>query len=187
MSRRVGLRCMSAGGGKKKVLLLSPPTKDSDVNENLPYNNYGDATHLIIMKKSPELNYRILLEFDISSVPAGAEILSAELRLRASSQSGYPMTQVVSRIVGAWTEMGVTWLNQPAVTTLHQLTIEVSAAIEWKKYDVTEMTKDARAIGDTVGFRIKHTVEGGSLQDMNFHSKESEWIAYHPVLEVVYV
>jgi len=88
------------------------PTADAYVYSGSSTKNFGSANP----EDASASAYRTLLRFDTSSIPAGASVTAADLRL-------YPMTTMSSGGVQAhpeaagWSETGVTWANQPAWNT----------------------------------------------------------------------
>ena len=55
-----------------------------------------------------------LIKFDLSSIPAGATILSADLKLRVRQRSGStPRSVEILPVTGTWNESSVTWSNRP--------------------------------------------------------------------------
>lgn len=89
-------------------------TKDAFINEYYPNINYGNvAIPLRIGGKSPD-RCRVLLYFDLSSLPQGAIILEATLclsQIPSNIQRNRYMT--VHYLLGNWDEITVTWNNAP--------------------------------------------------------------------------
>jgi hypothetical protein len=116
--------------------------------------NYGNIDRLRIMawtwnsQGCGEGTFRALLKFDeLSTIPANAEILSAELKLFGlplvadvgnSSYPGSPYNNssyppghmynttnesLIQRVTSPWNEQTVTWNTQPTTTTANQITI----------------------------------------------------------------
>ena len=56
--------------------------------------------------------YSGLLEFDLSEVPYGAKITSAELQLELDKSAGSVNTIDIHRVNASWTENDVTWLSR---------------------------------------------------------------------------
>jgi VCBS repeat-containing protein len=67
-------------------------------------NNFGGSTQLILDKAGGSVgNQRVLLQFDLSAIPAGATINSATLQLEASA-IGTTMNLNVYELLQTWTE-----------------------------------------------------------------------------------
>lgn len=164
---------------------ITPPTKDTRVKENDPDNNYGSETTFLIQSYTIYDN-RALLEFDISSIPSGATITVAELRLYCVSPA-VGRTYEFRRVTGAWEELDVTWNNQPAITETNSIDHDSPTSVGWYNKSVLAMVQDARAAGTTFGVRIKDSVESGGAQTSStFRSKEYTGTAYDPILYVEY-
>ncbi len=82
-------------------------------------------------------NQRSLLEFDISSIPAGAVLLNATLNLynNPTSTNGHldgqhfgPNTSVLQRVTAPWQENTVTWNNQPPTTNVNEAIVPASTS-----------------------------------------------------------
>ena len=143
--------------------------KDSYVTQMSPTQNCGTETSFqvqscYLLEYEVAANYRAFVGFDLSSIPAGSTINSATLKIyRTGSGNGtyaQGRTYWFERVTGAWTETGVTWNNQPAVTTTNRVS-KVSPANndgEWWNLTVTGMVQDAFA-GGVVSFRIKDNSE----------------------------
>jgi len=96
------------------------PIADSDVVENFPDLNTGTTNDIWAGYdfRSDPLGgvVRGLVKFDTSSLPAEATIISATLRLNHVNSYGYlddSLTITTHRITSDWSEVGVTWNNQP--------------------------------------------------------------------------
>jgi len=96
-------------------------TGDSCVAQGGPSANFGDTVDMLIGYDeyySPNLlTVRGLIQFDLSTIPSGTSINNAVLKIYYQAYwdyPDYPRTITSYRINSNWTEMGVTWDNQPA-------------------------------------------------------------------------
>lgn len=64
---------------------------------------------------------RSLVQFDLSSIPSNAIIITAHLKLNHYMGSGTPQL-VTSRVKATWAESSVTWNGQPAYETTDEIT-----------------------------------------------------------------
>ena len=79
--------------------------QDSWINSGLPGKNYGGCDTLKVGSQTgPAESWRALLRFDLADLPAGAQILSAQLRL--VKVGGDPASQTVTayRVTSPWVE-----------------------------------------------------------------------------------
>jgi len=111
-------------------LVLRPGSEGKDAlifNRNdSQTSNFGNDAHFHAMTWSwdfEDATYRSLLQFDLSSVPAGAVVTSAALTLYADnfvsvnvnghSKLTHSNASKLYRATQRWDENGVTWANQP--------------------------------------------------------------------------
>jgi large repetitive protein len=108
------------------VLSATPTTTavvaDAEVRQNTATTNYGTATTLTITSSGTS-NRRAYVRFDLTactpSIPAGATIRSATMRLYLSALPSGCRTLDIFRIGAAWTETAITWNNQPFGATIN--------------------------------------------------------------------
>jgi len=103
----------------EETIVLQPGEegKDAYVSENYSENNFGGSMNLELATASGHLVMATYIEFDLSAVPAGAQISSAELEFFCTSNlydkpSG--MNIILDLVTEGWDEMTITWDNQPA-------------------------------------------------------------------------
>jgi hypothetical protein len=133
---------------------------DSYVSEANPDQNYGSLEYMYVWAESGSLgDCRALVEFPLSSVPVDAVITFAELRFSTISWNASGRTYEFRRITGGWTEGGVTWNNQPAVTSTNGVDVSAPSGALYE-VTVTGQVQDARAAGNWYGVRIKDSAEG---------------------------
>jgi hypothetical protein len=147
--------------GPSKTLTLQPngdEGKDaivaSCVSCSYNDNNYGSTPDFLATawtNSADESNLRSLIQFDLSSIPDGATIESAELSLFYKNSPGNGDHSTLSgsnaawleRITDAWTESTVTWDNQPATTSVDQVALPASTSNsqDYTAIDVTAIVK----------------------------------------------
>jgi hypothetical protein len=91
-----------------------PSTGDTWLNQIQPDTNYHNNSLMQVGEDSAIGNfYRPMMQFDISSIPAGATVLSATLRLYAEGvQGSNNMTVGLYRMNSAWNLNSVTWNSE---------------------------------------------------------------------------
>jgi hypothetical protein len=92
------------------------PSKDSYVQESTPGANFGTASTIRVDARGSDgsPSQRGLIGFQVD-LPAGATVTKATLGARATNGStNGPAVYTASH---SWTETGVTWSNQPALTS----------------------------------------------------------------------
>lgn len=90
---------------------LTPPNKDSYVDSVNPNQNWGTATSLYVYNY-----YRIYVVFDASSIPSGATVSLAQLKLGSAAAYGNGNGRVDAHGCSdtSWGETTITWNNKPA-------------------------------------------------------------------------
>ena len=91
------------------------PTADATVDLSFPDTNYGPSKYLVVSCQYSVITYPAYacLKFDLSVIPASYRIIGGTLSLYCWNA---PPGQVALRPVAnnTWSEMGITWNNQPA-------------------------------------------------------------------------
>jgi len=150
------------------------------------------ATHNL----DPFIN-RALVDFDLSSIPAGAIINSAYLSLYAwgvNTGLGWHITLsgsnecLLQRITSFWEEHKVTWNKQPTSTTVNQVDIPESTnpTQDYLNIDVTALVQDMIANPATsFGFLLKLKNES-YYRRLNFCSSDHADSTKHPKIVITY-
>jgi hypothetical protein len=88
------------------------PTADAEVRSGTDAaSNFGTATFLSVYTPAAGVEARTYLAFDASSLPAGATVTSAKLRIYVTNETTNGPTVRLSN--AAFTESTITWNNQP--------------------------------------------------------------------------
>jgi len=181
--------------------------KDSYSWQSVPEaNNGGSDNFEITSYNKPPFNMRGWIEFNITSVPSDAWIISSKLRLRVwhkttndpASNMGDTTGRVygVYRITQPWTESGVNWSNQPNYTEEHHATAPVPPGqggwygpLLWMEWEITDIMKDWRSGANNYGLLVRDTQEYApifySTQFFTHNQVPNE--SYYPRLVVTYV
>ncbi|MGI9204362.1 MAG: DNRLRE domain-containing protein, partial [Woeseiaceae bacterium] len=86
------------------------PIADTWLKEAAPNENHGSDKELSA-KNKPTDNFRVLYQFDLSSIPANANITRAELRLRVTGEDDSGQQVNIHRVTDSWTENTANWTN----------------------------------------------------------------------------
>jgi len=134
--------------------------KDAYVAEAAPSTNYGTNGALRVGREAGS-DYRSLIQFDLSSMPAGAVVTSAELTLEriinltSQSQAAIRMQTLAQSVwaqanISSWGEYTVNWDSAPGLTYLGDPAAVVNGelAVSW---DVTNIVDEW-----TSGARVNH-------------------------------
>lgn len=168
---------------------LSAAVADSYVDQATAGSNFGTAANLDVRSQSSSRNRRSFVQFDLGScsIPANALITAASLKLFMFVAPTASRIYEAHQVGGAWTETGVTYTNQPTVTTSVSTTstgTTASVILAWA------VTADVQAFVDGTtnrGWRIKDQTESASTaRTAQFRSAEYGTASQRPVLEVTY-
>lgn len=164
---------------------------DARLQQTIPTTNDGSATTMQVYNWSPSWSQRIVIKFDISSLPAGATISSASLRLIPTNTSGYDRTYAAHRITDSWAEGTVTWTNTGSdydgTATDNQLVDYDGGVPDSVNWDVTSDVQDFVDGTETnYGWLIKDNPETGTSRWWQFGTKENATSANRPILRVIY-
>ena len=181
------------------TLVLQPDAataKDAEIwslSGDVNYGNWPEIKANAWTWSGIEGFQRALLDFDLTSIPADAVIISAKLSLygvdAASTQyhSG-DNDSWLKRIVEPWDENLVTWNNQPSTTDENQTQLleSVSSLQDYLNIDVTSMVIDMRNNPDSsFGFLMSLNTED-KYRRMTFLSSDQPDITRSPKLVIEY-
>lgn len=176
--------------------------KDAQVNDygSNTSTNYGSSPVFAsyIWTNGTVFTNKALVQFNFSAIPANAVITSALLDLYADNPTttfvGNPSTPMngtnnasyIKRVTQAWTENGVTWNNQPSVTSTNQVTLPTSttATQNYIGVGITQLAQDMLTLGN-YGFMIE-PVSSTPSNSMVFRSSDYTDSTYRPTLNICY-
>ena len=164
------------------------------------YNNSFVHKELAIatsVNGSATITSRAFIAFDLSAIPANAEIVSAKLSLYGlPSSNTIPQGNVgdngifIQRVTDDWSQVTVNWNNQPPTTTVDQVELPpTTSAYNYNvtNVDVTNLVKAMRSQTPTktAGFCLKLKTEA-VWRSVVFASNRHEDPAKRPRLQIVY-
>ncbi|KAA3638778.1 MAG: T9SS C-terminal target domain-containing protein [Bacteroidetes bacterium] len=170
---------------------------DARVQSNLPDQNIGTTqmykAHSGTMSGVPFID-RSLINFDLSSLPENAIIVSAKLSLFANTVNGGhstvdgPNNCWIEKIIQPWEEETVTWNNQPATTTENRVALAASQSFDANYIDinVTNLIKDIFE-NPSEGFGLMLKLQNETLRrSLEFGSSDAPDDNLHPKLVINY-
>jgi hypothetical protein len=143
-----------SGGGSVEVDYVTATTTASESKATFvkKVEDTSDPTNgICTIDGSNAWVYRTFLQHDFSSIPSGAEILSATLKVFVSSvNDNYTSSRCyVGRMLGEWAEdVALTWSNQPghqSYSSGSSETPQVSPSIgasNWIEVDITTVVRE---------------------------------------------
>jgi hypothetical protein len=127
-------------------------TKDTYISDGSPGSNYGNSGALFLGKESMFGDrFDGLLHFDISTIPANAEIVSATLELyhpislNAASEGALPSI-AADTINEEWFETLVNWNNRPTSSNWGDPPTTLTGLPTWQPFEITQVVKRWHAI-----------------------------------------
>ena len=188
------------------TVTLQPGAEGADavINALNPSTNYGNVPFLAIEAWTQSGSTRIqrsLIDFDYSSIPAGATITKATLTVYADTTYNYSAGSVplghsqlsgsnawnLSRVTSAWNEQTVTWNAMPTIDATTTLSLPATtSASESYSIDVTAFVKDEIANPTTYyGFLMNLETEV-PYRAVYFYSSDDSHAAVHPTMVIEY-
>jgi len=171
------------------------PIKDATINSLFADVNAGTSTEIIsglstgnkIGKITLSNEYRSLLQFDVSSIPSNAIILSANLNLYGINHGGVN-SGYIEWILGSWEENEVTWNTQPSSVPQEQVYIPQSDSSNQNyqidlSFFVDKWAKGAINHGILLRKGESQITSSGFLR---FASIDNEDPTLYPTLEITY-
>lgn len=188
-------------GNFKSVIIA--PTNNANEFQIGKYNG-GDATGYgtkdipieAWTRSDKFLTIRGIIKFDLSAIPAGAEISSATLSLYSDpypvngnmqdANYGSNNSMFVQQVTSDWSPLTIGWFNQPSVTTLNQVNVpSTTSSFLDISVDVTSMTIQMLNNNANYGYYLKLQQESIYTSRIFCSSYNSD-VSKHPKLTVVY-
>ena len=177
-------------GNSTPTTVNLPSIADITIGPNL--NTPATTGTLTILESHPWVSgfeHSFLIKFDLSSIPSGAIITSAKLKLYNQHVGNYPSTINAHRITSTWSESSATWSNlgsnyiagASASSTFNYSTQVINGL--WDVTSDVQSMQNGSFINN--GWHLKDDdVFDQSQPAWYFYSKESSYLP--PVLEVIY-
>ncbi len=182
------------------------PSQDASVGFHDGFNsantNYGTADYFSAFYQPiaiyGENGGRSLLNFDLSIIPGGVSVISAELNLygrgsygigEAVSHGNYGQNECyLQRITTSWIDNIVTWNDQPNTTSTNQVILpqSIDSIQDYLNINVSQLVQDMiNDPNNSYGFLIQLVTESLS-RSLAFCSKDFSDSAKHPQLIITY-
>lgn len=169
------------------------PADDAAVFQDSPGLNYGSEAWLEVAS-AVDNNRRSLLKFDLSSLPAGSDVIGADLNMYFYWGSGFTTLRDAGVLIEAreilddnWSESTVTWNSAPTLGDLINA-VEIGS-YDWKVWNVGNFVAQQFENDNLASFVIKFDTENfdETLRRIRFRSQEySDNLTLRPYLEVEY-
>ncbi|WP_029191799.1 DNRLRE domain-containing protein [Paenibacillus elgii] len=158
------------------------PVQDAFVREGIPTLNYGTEQSMAVGHNSIlNESYRSMIQFDLSNLPKDIIIDNASVNLFSFETKKTSQQLGIFSLQSEWTELGVTWNNQPIISSLNDIQNVNDGKIV---FDVTSETKNwFDGTSNNFGLEVKAINETISEQ-VQFNTRENA--VDKPFLEITY-
>jgi len=165
------------------------PVADAQVESGYPTSNYGTSNNLYVQSTSngSYKNERAWLKFDLSGIPAGMTVSSANLKLWNWKSTGASLpAEVHGGNDDTWTETGITWNSQPAFgASLSSQTLVSGTSNVWYNWDVTSFVQSKLSGNKLVSLVVKPATEdSGDATAPSYGFDAKEYGSNAPVLQI---
>ncbi len=132
---------------------------DNQLDEQAPDLTGDIYPELFVATWDSSRNMRILIHFDLSSIPSGVTINSAILSLSLTAASD-DRIQDVHRVTSAWAESTASWQNQPSFSLISTSNAHTGTTPDsWVNWDVSSDVGAFLSGTQNYGWLIKEQVE----------------------------
>jgi len=116
--------------------------KDATISNSLPASNFGNETYSWVGNFGTTIT-RLYIQFNLSSVPANARIIDADLLLYQYSTSGSTdFTIELQKINNNWDESTISWDLQPTRSSDPIISSSITAgATIWRSWDIDDLVQ----------------------------------------------
>jgi hypothetical protein len=163
------------------------PSYDTSILINEPKSYFGDIKFLTVFeKKFPIGESRVLVGFDLSSIPADSIITSATLRLFVNNTENISQDLEMYRNTARWTESTTNWISRPKLTNEASLRFRVSGIRE--DFIELDLKDDVQGFvsGDLKNYGWTILAPNSGTGGANFSSREDSLKERRPRLTVRY-
>ena len=161
---------------------------DSAVIQGHAGTNYGDYIDMLVGYDdmyNPDMQImRGLIKFDLSAIPAGTTINNASLNVYYMGYwdyLNYSRTFTPYRISSSWSELEVTWNNQPSIAEAYG-TASITANESWRyvAFNVTDLVRGwVNGSYTNYGIMLRGPEWSGSDSSWReFNTREGDFIPY---------
>lgn len=165
-------------------------TDDATLDRAAQGTNFGNLATLSVRAQNGNNQRRSIARFDVAScsIPAGALVRSASLRLTVTTAPGSTRNYGVHRVTGSWVESTVTYSSQPAFNATATATVATGAAPTSLSWSVlSDVSAFVAGTATNNGWLVKDANEGANpaVQTI-FASSENATTANRPQLVIGY-
>ena len=151
-------------------------------------SNFGSDVEIRVRSQGAS-SRRTLLKFDLTSIPTGASVSSAILKLCpvidvGASEAG--SVHEIYRATSAWSEATVTWNTQPPIAAQVTDLITLIQGPNCYAFSVGADVQSWLSGASNDGWLVKDSNEGGTPAEVRYASREAVDPLMRPQLVVTY-
>ncbi len=187
----ISLTFLLASSVIAETMVLQPGSegKDTYICDCLPgVNNPNGSIYDLYQGRYGVCYDRTLIQWDISSLPADAEITSAIMELKApGGMYGTASGQMAYyRILGEWEETAVTCNNQPDYSETDMILTDWPAVAVWHAVDITSYVQGWYDDSYLNWGIYANCIDATGTSCAHFHSSDYSVPAHRPKLTIEY-
>lgn len=184
----LGPNAMHVEALQGKILV---PTADADVWSEEADWNRGRVMDLDVVRLGISSERLAFLMFDLWEIPIGSNISEAKLQMYAGAVDIKALVSAHYCASNDWAEDEITYNNKPSFSAMATDALNVTRALTWYEWNVTEAARTALSAADKkLSLVLKADTQGGIV----FRSKDDPWALpqggvpdTRPHLNVLYV
>ena len=125
-----------------ETIILQPGAEGKDAYVVSTFlNTNWDYSYTWVGNWGSEIE-RTYIQFDLSTVPAGAVVDDADLKLYQYNSVGSGSFIVgLYQVISGWEESNVTWSNQPDSSTEAEASRNIYTSTTWRNWDIDDLVK----------------------------------------------
>ncbi|AEE97101.1 DNRLRE domain-containing protein [Mahella australiensis] len=170
-------------------IIIQSSLKDAGLETARPNTNTGWDQVIWMGLYYPPSRYRLLIQFDLSALPADTWITAAVMRLYVAEVTRMDVKGIFTpyRVTALWNEMTVTWNNQPSFDPTVYGSQSIVLGPGWYEWDVTALVRGwYMGLYPNYGLLLKSD-ESTQFETKRVYSKEAtDDPMLRPILEVSY-
>lgn len=149
--------------------------------------NFGNEATIKVRAEGGNAR-RAFLTFDLSGIPQSATVLAATLTICPDTAAAGATGRIheLHRVTGPWTELGVTWTNQPAVAAAPTGSEVVLAGLTCLSYSVAGDVQLWVSGNPNYGWRVADADESTTASEVRYASRENTNAMILPRLQLSY-
>jgi len=175
--------------GTSQTIVIQPSFADTYLDQSSPSTNYGSTGNISVQNRNNQAK-RGLIRFDISSIPQGATITSAQLELYCYGKPTTKQTLNLHLVTSDWGESTANWTNMNNKYNSSVIaSIDGGTSVDWKIWSGLSSVVQSWLNGSVsnYGLMIKCASEtSSSTITYNFGSNNYTTVSQRPILRVSY-